>query len=250
MQNPGTRGNRKPSSKRKFPGGNAETAGDLPPNSQGTLPDLFSRERSNLVSQRNRPSSPTSKRPKLNAFDDQLPPRDPQASQTRIPVERMYSFSNTNQNNPATSIQNNHSSPSPALQTYPSSSSTPTNFTPHAGPKRLTVKNLRTGQKLDHEQYFEKTWAQLDAALDAIFNEQTPPYALEELYKGVENVCRQKRAQNLAKRLQDRCRAYICDSVVPALLKKTESNDEIDTLRAVEGAWSAWSSRLVSYQGT
>ncbi|WEW61045.1 hypothetical protein PRK78_006534 [Emydomyces testavorans] len=249
MQNPGTRGNRKSTGKRKLCDGNTEAAEELIRNSQGTIPDLFSRGRNNASIHKNRPLSPASKRFKGNDLENQQhlnSPKQPRLIQERIPVEKMYNFSNSDFKGSSIGQQNNRTSSSGASRTYPSPSSTPSNFTPHTGPKRLTVKNLRIVPKLDQEQYFERIWGQLDAALTAIFDGQKPPYSLEELYKGAENVCRQKRASNLAKRLQERCKAYISDSVFPSMLAKTEETDDIDSLRAMEAAWSAWSLRLVT----
>nr|KMM71921.1 cullin-4B [Coccidioides posadasii RMSCC 3488] len=244
MQNHGTRGTRKPGGKRKLCDGNSETAEDLVRNSQGTIPDLFSRGRNTIFGHKSRQLSPTSKRLKRNELDpqQQSPSKQSQPAQERIPVERMYSFPNQSAKSSSLGQQNSRTVP----RTYLNPSSTPSNFTPHTGPKRLTVKNLRVVPKLDQEQYFEKIWAQLNTALTAIFNEQKPSFSLEELYKGAENVCRQKRAQSLAKKLQERCKVYISESVLPSLLAKSKDSDDIVVLRAVEAAWSAWSSRLVT----
>ena len=63
-------------------------------------------------------------------------------------------------------------------------------FNPATGPKKLVVKNLRAASRLDTKAYFEKTWAEEDKALDAIFRNEKDPYSLEALYKGAENTCR------------------------------------------------------------
>ncbi|EEP80158.1 conserved hypothetical protein [Uncinocarpus reesii 1704] len=249
MQNHGTRGNRRPTGKRKLCEGNAETAEELVRNNQGTIPDLFSRGRNNISGHKNRPLSPSSKRVKRSEVESHQQ-RDPsvqlQPTQERLPVERMYSFSSQDAQNSSIRQQNNRISSPAVIQNYPSPSTTPTNFTPHTGPKRLTVKNLRVVPKLDQDQYFETVWAQLDRALTAIFNGQKPADSLEELYKGAENVCRQKRALNLAQKLKDRCKTYISNYVVPTLVAKSKNNDNIDTLRLVEAAWATWSLRLVT----
>ncbi|KAJ5049295.1 Cullin-4A [Penicillium chrysogenum] len=120
------------------------------------------------------------------------------------------------------------------------------NFSPHTGAKRLVVKNLRTGPRLNQESYFDKVWSQLDAALTAIFEGRKPDSSLEELYKGGENVCRQERAALLAKKLQDRCREFVSGNMCTSLATRAGGSTDVRTLRAVIDEWSAWHSRLVT----
>ncbi|KAJ5952020.1 Winged helix-turn-helix transcription repressor DNA-binding [Penicillium vulpinum] len=120
------------------------------------------------------------------------------------------------------------------------------NFSPHTGAKRLVVKNLRTGPRLNQASYFDKVWSQLDAALTAIFDGRKPESSLEELYKGGENVCRQERAALLAKKLQDRCREFVSGKMRTNLATKAGGSTDVGTLRAVIEAWSAWHSKLVT----
>jgi hypothetical protein len=121
----------------------------------------------------------------------------------------------------------------------------PSNFTPHTGAKRIVVKNLRAAPRLNQEEYFETTWGQLDAALTAIFTETKPKHSLEELYKGVENVCRQGRARVLSKKLEVKTKDHMFGALRKALVDKSGDGDDIDMLRAVVEAWSTWNSRLV-----
>lgn len=119
------------------------------------------------------------------------------------------------------------------------------NFSPHSGAKKLVVKNLRTGPRLNQESYFDKVWLQLDAALMAIFDGRKPDSSLEELYKGGENVCRQERAALLAKKLQDRCREFVSGKLRTNLVTRAGGSTDVYTLRAVIEAWLAWHSKLV-----
>jgi hypothetical protein len=121
----------------------------------------------------------------------------------------------------------------------------PSNFTPHTGAKKLVVKNLRSGPRLNQDAYFEKVWSQLDAALVAIFDRGKPAASLEELYKGAENVCRQGRAAMLAKKLQDKCQEYVSRDLRESLVARTKDGNNVDTLRAVVDAWTAWNSKMV-----
>jgi hypothetical protein len=119
------------------------------------------------------------------------------------------------------------------------------NFTPHTGARKLVVRNLRKEPRLDQDSYFDKVWAQLDAALTAIFDNKTPDNSLEELYKGGENVCRQDRADLLAKNLRRRCKDFVDGKMRQSLLEKAKSTSDVDTLRAVMEAWDSWHSKLV-----
>lgn len=128
----------------------------------------------------------------------------------------------------------------------PATAQRPNNFTPHTGAKRLVVKNLRSGPRLNQDTYFDKIWGQLSVALDSVFEGGKPAASLEELYKGAENVCRQGRAEMLAKKLQERCKTYVCNELRQGLVAKAQESSEVNTLRAVVNAWSTWNSKLVS----
>lgn len=117
-------------------------------------------------------------------------------------------------------------------------------FTPHQGPKKLVVKNLRTVPRVDPEQYFQKVWGQLDPSLTAIFDVEKPPYSLEELYKGAENVCRQGKAAETYERLSGRCSGHVTRTVKEELKVQAAGNSDTDTLRAFVEAWSKWSTQL------
>ncbi|KAI9370792.1 Cullin family-domain-containing protein [Aspergillus egyptiacus] len=135
----------------------------------------------------------------------------------------------------------------PALQARPGNAPAhQSNFTPHTGPKRLVVKNLRTGTRLNQDLYFDKVWGQLDAALSAIFKGGKPEVSLEELYKGAENVCRQGRAEVLSKRLQGRCREHVAGNLHDVLVDKARTGTNIEALRSVVEAWKVWQSMLVT----
>jgi hypothetical protein len=186
-------------------------------------------------------SPPTNKRPRLSPGPYS---RAPASSQELHPPDKMYNFSNSEhtaggafaQSSPASTTVKPH---------FSNTSSRQSNFTPHTGAKRLVVKNLRTGSRLNQDSYFDKVWSQLDAALSAVFSGGKPEISLEELYKGAENVCRQGRAVVLTQRLQDRCRAHVSGSLRDDLLAKAADGSNVDTLRAVIDAWSTWKSKLV-----
>lgn len=117
-------------------------------------------------------------------------------------------------------------------------------FGTNSGPRRLIVKNLRTTSRSDPTEYFNKTWNQLDAALTAIFTNGQLQLSMEELYRGVENLCRQGKAQELSQRLFARCRAYVGGSLKQPILDKAGEKD-VTVLKAVLVAWKTWNNQLV-----
>lgn len=217
--------------------------------SQKTIPDLFTRDRSSAPDHRNLPISPSNKRIRRNEATPALE-QSPHLGSDPIPLDKMYNFSNPagqgGRSKPfAFSCPDNYTAPTTKVPSY-DGSSTPSNFTPHAGAKKLVVKNLRSMPRLDQHQYFTKVWSQLDEALTSIFQDQKAKHSLEELYRGVENVCRQGKAQMLAQKLQERCKGYITGRVLQSILAKCSTGDDVEVLRAAEAAWSTWNSRLVS----
>lgn len=119
------------------------------------------------------------------------------------------------------------------------------NFNPHLGAKRIVVKNFRKTPKTDPRQYFDLIWGKLDAALDVIFDDGKITFSLEELYRGVENVCRQGFAAELSEKLQNKSEKHVEEDVRDVLLRKV-GNTNVDILRAVLATWATWKSQLVS----
>ncbi|KAL2821527.1 hypothetical protein BJX63DRAFT_417926 [Aspergillus granulosus] len=223
-------GKRKSAGKRKHTG--REESTQQPQQQQPTLSALFHRNQAH-------DESPTSKRARLSPPLPSIPSDQPGSG-------NMYSFSNTGAkpSGPGTGgpLLSNL-----GVQARPgNTSSHQSNFTPHTGAKRLVVKNLKTGNRLNQDSYFDKVWGQLDTALSAVFGGGKPEISIEELYKGAENVCRQGRAAVLSKRLQGRCRKHVAGSLREALVDKAQMGSNIDTLRAVVEAWKVWRSILVT----
>ena len=114
------------------------------------------------------------------------------------------------------------------------------------GAKKLVVKNLRQSTKHDPDKYLNLVWEQVDAALSIIFAENTTPFSIEELYRGVENVCRQKKAAEVSRRLVKRCRDHVENSIRPTLLG-SNNVDDVEMLRCTVKAWGTWRKHMVSY---
>ncbi|GMG35087.1 unnamed protein product [Aspergillus oryzae] len=241
-------GKRKSTGKRKL--SDQEEALQQPQHQQATISELLSRNHTTHGKEHHHHlhqlSSPTSKRPRLSPSPSGLTPA--QGSRGPASSNTMYNFSNketkgsgsfgqvTPGTNPGNTAARPRSFNAPVRQS---------NFTPHTGAKKLVVKNLRVGSRLNQDSYFEKIWGQLDAALTAIFDGGKPEISLEELYKGAENVCRQGRASALARQLQERCRGHVSGKLRDTLVVKAAGGNNIDTLRAVVDSWTTWQSKLV-----
>lgn len=209
---------------------------------QATLSEIFSKNSDGRP--RSSPPLSTGKRPRLSSSS---PSRFP--GNDLIPAQKMYNFSDSGHRPNGPFGQTTVSAgPGPnAKSAFSNAASRQSNFTPHTGAKRLVVKNLRTGPRLDQDSYFEKVWAQLEAALVAVFNGAKPETSLEELYKGSENVCRQGRAAALARKLRNKCVEHVAGHLRQNLLARTAGASNIDTLRNVVDAWASWQSKLVSW---
>ncbi|KAK2875649.1 hypothetical protein FQN49_001528 [Arthroderma sp. PD_2] len=233
--------------KRKHKDSNRDESHEDQEHRQRTIPDLFSRDHHSTSNYKQPPLSPSSKRLRLNECDSAL--ETSSEGSAPITVDRMYNFTSADGkgNNGSAFGFGRVDNRTPMMRARPFNSATnPSSFTPHTGAKTLKVKNLRDTPRLDQQLYFDKVWSQLDSALTAIFNQEKLPFSLEELYRGVEHVCRQGRAANLAKNLKDRCLDHISGKVLGSLLAKVTSGDEAGVLRAVEAAWSQWNARLVT----
>ena len=112
--------------------------------------------------------------------------------------------------------------------------------------KNLVVKNLRKTTRVDPSQYYDQVWAQLDAALTAIFRNQTIPYSKEELYRAVETLCRQDHAASLYKKLCTKCRDEASTYLKEPLIRAASMITDAELLRVVVKAWSSWSEHLVN----
>ncbi|KAI9827754.1 MAG: hypothetical protein M1832_004243 [Thelocarpon impressellum] len=123
----------------------------------------------------------------------------------------------------------------------------PSTFQPRTGAKRLVIKNLRTTPRVSAAEYLDRVWAQLDEALTAIFDGSKVPHSLEELYRGVENVCRQDGAAELFVRMRARCQRHVEHSITAPLLETaTAGRGNVDMLRRVHAAWMVWNAQLLT----
>lgn len=113
------------------------------------------------------------------------------------------------------------------------------NVSANAGPKRLMVKNFRPTRKVDPKAFLEQTWQKIDAALDTIFKQGEIDFSLEELYRGVENLCRQNMARDVKERLVRKCKEYV-GGALKTKVKESLVRTNVDVLRVTLQAWATW----------
>ena len=120
----------------------------------------------------------------------------------------------------------------------------PTTIGPRTGPKKLEVKNLKTAVKADPDEYYNTVWKRLEVSLRAIFAEEKLPYSNEELYRGVEIVCRQGKAAGLYEKLKNSCSGNVLHNFKEPLTQIPGNENAVAVLRSVVRAWSRWKTQL------
>ncbi|MCJ1284036.1 hypothetical protein MMC26_003367 [Xylographa opegraphella] len=156
-------------------------------------------------------------------------------------AENMYTFSSTNTNGSTMVDLTQSSILSPRKNSV--SQRRPINSVPPTGTKKLVVKNFRKTSKSNPDQYYDTIWEQLDKALSAIFHHET--ISLEELYRGVENLCRQEKAPALFQRLSDRCKDNVVENLRAPLVKAVSRGlTPTELLRAAIKAWTTWREQI------
>lgn len=115
------------------------------------------------------------------------------------------------------------------------------------GPKRLLVKNFKPTRRVDPRVFLDQTWQKIEKALDTIFRQGEIDFSLEELYRGVENVCRQNMAKDIKERLVIKCKNYV-GGTLKAKVKESLGRTNVDVLRATLQAWVVWDSQVVCQQ--
>jgi cullin-4 len=187
-------------------------------------------------------SSPDSKRQKIHTA---LHASSPGASSDTLRAESMYNFPSrqrASSNNAIDLTDSPTGSPAPRRPLMKSAAQA--NFNAQLGAKKIVVKNLRTTPRSDPKQYLNQTWEKLNTSLDAIFRDTKIPYSLEELYRGVENVCRQGYAAELCGKLEDKARTYAVTCVKAERLGDLQQSN-VDMLKAVVEAWAVWNRQMV-----
>ena len=177
-----------------------------------------------------------SQRPRIES----TPPTTPSP-----PRNGMYSFPSRQPSNGVVDLTN--SPPRNGVPARRLSGAAPVRsaLNPHMGARKLVVKNLKKQSDWDSEEYFNSTWKRLDDSLSAVFAGKHDGLSLEDLYRCVENLCRQGKGSTVNSRLDERLVKHLKLTVLPQLQRKASSKD-VSLLKAVLAAWSAWTAQVVS----
>lgn len=215
-----------------------------------TIKDLFTtQQKPNTATV---PLSPSSKRTRLDSTVNcdsegaKTPPPTPAMS-----TANMYHFPSKRANIPSSAevvdiSSSPDNSPAKAIGQRNGLRKTTPNTQANAGPKKLLVKNFRPTRKVDPKVFLDQTWQKVDAALETIFQQGQINFSLEELYRGVENLCRQGLAKDAKERLVMKCRGYV-GGTLKVKVKETMGRKDVDVLRATLQAWVTWNEQMVSF---
>lgn len=225
----------------------SSTSGDRKRKHSGkTIKDLFTtQQKPHAIA--TAPISPSSKRTKLDSSPEEAVGTPPAPS--AMSTANMYHFPSKRGDVPNNAqVVDISSSPDsspakPAAQRNGVRKVTP-NMHSNAGPKKLLVKNFRPTRKVDPKVFLDQTWQKVDAALETIFQQGVINFSLEELYRGVENLCRQGLAKEAKDKLVAKCKTYV-SGTLKARVKETLGRQDVDVLRATLQAWATWNEQMV-----
>ena len=213
------------------------------PYPQKTISDLFatSKQGVNSLHADNLPGASPSKRLKHNHSTPETD-SSPTTMQA-LGAKDMFNFS-PSKSRPTSEIIDLTKTPLSSPVKNRVNSIRPTTIGPHTGPKKLYVKGLKSDPKVKPDDYYNTVWERLEASLSAIFTDEKLPYSNEELYRGVENVCRQGKAAVLFKKLEHACHQNILNNVKEGLTRRSNSENAVLVLESVVEAWSRWKKQL------
>jgi cullin-4 len=205
---------------------------------QPTVSDLLASQRKSAAIDINHStysdenSSTSSKRPRLEHPKSAFAPLSPAA---------MYSFKSSTKHRSVPSdssvIDLTGASPPRTLKiTRQPVISLPTK----ANTKIIKISNLRT-TKPNVQAFYDQTVQKLEKALGYILRSDKLSYSNEDLYKGVENICRQGRSADLYNRLSTILKEHASTVVKVRLLKDVVSDTPSpQALRSILKEWHTW----------
>ena len=205
--------------------------------SQTSIADLFAASKHKVVESSTHSPNKRLKRAHSKASDE---PAE-QVRPMTIKAQDMYTFNSTSPKT-QTEVIDLTDSPNGSPKKY--LQKRPINFSNQTGTKRLMVKNFKTTPRASPDQYANQIWNRLEVALSAIF--QGKNVSLEELYRGVENVCRQGKASILFEKLCEKCTSHVSTSLKSSVMEGLDAATGVDVLRAAIKAWTVWKEQLVS----
>lgn len=210
---------------------------------QKTISELFATSKQGVKSLEadSLPGASPSKRPKYN--HSTIETDGTSAPLQALRAEEMYHFSSPKSRQAAEVIDLTSESPNSSPVRNKVNGNRTTNIGPHTGPKKLIVRQ-KTAPRADPEEYYNTVWKRLEASLLVVFADEKLPYSNEELYRGVEIVCRQGKAAGLYEKLKNTCSWNVLHNVKEPLIQISGNDNAVDVLQAVVQAWSRWNKQL------
>lgn len=117
--------------------------------------------------------------------------------------------------------------------------------------RKITIRNLNRTPDSVPAAYFVQTTAKLQKALTTILTEGTLQDSLEELYRGVENLVRENKGQELYDMLYFHCEDFVQNDlrtkVEQGILGSVgiAGDGGVRAVETIENVWGKWTSQLV-----
>lgn len=124
-------------------------------------------------------------------------------------------------------------------------------FAPMSGARKIVVKNLRgsTTRTFAVENYYKKTWTDVEEALGSILVGTRPRVPLERVYRGVEDLCRHGEGDQLYIMLKKKCERHL-NTVVFGKIRHSVVQSDIDVLQQVWNQWAIFNKTLITIRST
>ncbi|PSR78096.1 putative nuclear pore complex subunit Nup192 [Coniella lustricola] len=127
----------------------------------------------------------------------------------------------------------------------------PAGFNPMSGARKIVIKNFRQSstRAVDVEDYYRRTWADVEEAVKAILTGVRSRVPLERVYRGVEELCRHGEGKKVYGMLKQRCEEHLSREVL-GKLREGGSMSDVDVLSRVWNQWSVFNKTLITVRST
>ncbi|KAG8161852.1 hypothetical protein KVR01_008839 [Diaporthe batatas] len=120
-------------------------------------------------------------------------------------------------------------------------------FQPLSGARKIVIKNLRTSSRTaaDVDDYYKKTWDNVEGALRSILKGEVARVPLERVYRGVEDLCLRGQGDRLFELLKRECERHLSREVL-GRIRDGGMVVSADVLLRVRAQWAAFNRNLVT----
>src|SRR5271156_6495914 len=150
---------------------------------------------------------------------------------------------------PRSPVPSNALSASPTMASNPFPAMIPQSPI-HPQTRKITVRNLKATPQSISDAYFASTLAKLTQAVQTILEQGSLRDSLEELYRGVENLVREGKGDDLYKMLDLRCGEFVRLTLRPEVEKASGGSigvggdGGVTVVETIEKAWGKWTSQM------